>query len=435
MDTDPEARERMLRWPNVHTVPDAPVRARIAERVVHRIARDAGVLITRPDAPTRGADLRPHAPTLTLHRPDAFYRRVAARGLIGFGEAYQAGDWDSDDLPGLIAAFGARAGRLAPAPLRRLRGLCAARRPHADRNSRDGARRNIARHYDLSDDLFEVFLDTTMTYSGALFALDAQGRPVAGAGLLTMAQRRKIDRLLDLTGVGPGTRLLEIGGGWGELAVRAAARGARVRTITLSRNQRERTACRAADSALSGLVSAELRDYRDVEGEYDVILSVEMIEAVGREYWPHYFCALSRLLAPGGRIGLQAITMPHARMQATADTHTWITEYIFPGGLIPSVTAIEQHLAGAGLRVMDDLAFGPHYARTLALWRERFNRHTRRLHDLGFDETFRRTWNLYLAYSEAGFASGYLDVHQFLITRAPARPGQPAQPGWRDLSR
>ena len=421
-ETDTDALAQTQRWPNVYTVPDTPIRARIAERLVHRMVREVDVRLTQPDGRTYGAG-GPYAPTLALHRPEAFYRRVAARGLIGFGEAYQAGEWDSDDLPGLIAAFGARADRLVPAPLRRLRSLYAAHRPRVDRNSRDGARRNIARHYDLSDDLFELFLDATMTYSSALFALDAQGRPLAGPGLLTMAQRRKIDRLLDLAGVGAGTRLLEIGSGWGELAVRAAARGAEVRTITLSENQRDRTRRRAAEAGLADLVSVELRDYRDVEGEYDVILSVEMIEAVGREFWPVYFSTLSRLLAPGGRIGLQAITMQHDRMEATANTHTWITEYIFPGGLIPSVTAIREHLSAVGLRVMDDMAFGPHYARTLALWRDRFNHHTDRLHELGFDETFRRTWNLYLAYSEAGFASGYLDVHQFLITRGAHRPG------------
>jgi len=408
--------QMMQRWPNVYTVPDAPVRVRIAERVVHHMVRDVDIRLTHPDGRIYGAG-GAYAPTLALRRPEAFYRRIALRGLIGFGEAYQAGDWDSDDLPDLIAAFGARVDRLVPAPVRRLRSLYAAHRPRADRNSRDGARRNIARHYDLSDDLFELFLDATMTYSSALFALDGQGRPVAGAGLLAMAQCRKIDRLLALAGVGPGTRLLEIGSGWGELAVRAAARGARVRTITLSENQRDRTRRRAAEAGLADLITVELRDYRDVEGEYDVILSVEMIEAVGREYWPVYFSTLRRLLAPGGRIGLQAITMRHDRMLATANTHTWITEYIFPGGLIPSVTAIEEQLAAVGLRVMDDLAFGPHYARTLSLWRERFDRHTERLHELGFDETFRRTWSLYLAYSEAGFASGYLDVHQFLITR------------------
>jgi cyclopropane-fatty-acyl-phospholipid synthase len=410
--TDTAAQAEKERWPDVYTVPKAPVRALIAERIVRRMVRDLPVHVTLPGGRAYGAA---DAPTLAVHRPEEFFRRVGARGLIGFGESYQAADWDSDDLPGLICAFGERADSLVPPLFQRLRGLYAAHRPRADRNTASGARRNISRHYDLSDDLFALFLDSTMTYSSALFEQDGPGAPVAGSGLLTAAQRRKIDRLLDVAGVGPGTRLLEIGSGWGELAMRAAARGARVRTITLSENQHSYTRTRAAEAGFGDRVEVELRDYRDVEGEYDAIVSVEMIEAVGREYWPAYFSALAGLLAPGGRIGLQSITMPHHRMLTTATTHTWITEYIFPGGLIPSVTAIEEHAAAAGLRVEDDLAFGAHYAETLRLWRERFCGHARRLRELGFDETFRRTWNLYLAYCEAGFSCGYLDVHQFLI--------------------
>jgi cyclopropane-fatty-acyl-phospholipid synthase len=410
------------RWPDVYTTPRASVRALIGERIVRYAVRGLPVRLTLPDGRVYGAG-GDGAPTLAVRRPADFHRRIGARGLIGFGESYQAGDWDVDDLPGLLTAFATRTEALVPPALQRLRHLHVAHRPRADRNSRTGARRNIARHYDLSDDLFALFLDPTMTYSSALFAPDAGGRPVAGAELLTLAQRRKIDRLLDLTGVGPGTRLLEIGTGWGELAVRAAARGALVRTVTLSENQRAHTERRAHEAGLAHAIAVELRDYRELDGEYDVVLSVEMIEAVGRENWPVYFATLARLLAPGGRIGLQAITMPHHRMIATATTHTWITKYIFPGGLIPSVTAIEENLAPVGLRVLDDLAFGAHYADTLRLWRERFVQHAERLGRLGFDETFRRTWELYLAYSEAGFRSGYLDVHQFLITGEP----QPAR--------
>src|SRR6185312_11419190 len=209
--------------------------------------------------------------------------------------------------------------------------------------------------------------------------------------------------------------VLEIGSGWGELAMRAAARGAQVHTITLSERQLEFTRQRARREDLDDRVHAELRDYREVGGAYDAVLSVEMIEAVGREQWPAYFSALAGLLEPGGRVGLQAITMPHNRMNTTARTQTWITKYIFPGGMIPSTTAIEDNAARAGLRVLDDLSFGPHYAHTLALWSERLKANADRLGDLGFDETFHRTWRLYLAYCEAGFASGYLDVHQFIL--------------------
>lgn len=405
------------RWPDVYTVPRAALRAAIAAWVVRWIARDLPVRITSPGVRNRGrASAR--VPELSVRRPSDFYRRIGTRGLIGFGESYQAGDWDSDDLVGLIEVFAARADSMVPRALRPLRRLASARRPRGERNSPVGARRNISRHYDLSDELFALFLDQTMTYSSALFEQDSAGRPAAGDRALAAAQRRKIDRLLDSTGTGPGTRLLEIGSGWGELAVRAAERGATVRTITLSANQYEYTLRKVAEAGVQDRVSVSLCDYREAQGEYDVILSVEMIEAVGREYWPDYFGALAGLLAPGGRIGLQAITMPHRRMVATAGSQTWITKYIFPGGLLPSMEAIAHQAEQSGLRIVDDFAFGPHYARTLRLWRQRFISRAERLRELGFDQTFQRTWNLYLAYCEAGFAADYLDVHQIVLTHA-----------------
>ena len=407
------------RWPDVYVPPRPRVRARVARRLIARAVRELPLRVVLPSGAVLGAGDE-ESPMMHVWRDKEFYQRIGARGLIGFGESYQAGDWDAHDLPALLAAFAAHVGHLIPESLQRLRALYVARRPHAERNTRPGARANISRHYDLSDEMFALFLDTTMTYSSALFAEDESGAPIAGSGLLALAQRRKIDRLLDATGVGPGTRVLEIGSGWGSLALRAAARGAEVRTITLSENQRAFTEQHAAENGLSGNVSAQLLDYRDLDGRYDVILSVEMIEAIGRDGWPGYFAALSRLLVPGGRIGLQAITMAHERMTASAATQTWITKYVFPGGLIPSARAIEHNAARAGLRVTDDLAFGAHYAETLRLWRERFTRHSTRLAGLGFDATFERTWQLYLAYSQAGFASGYLDVHQYVLEHAPA---------------
>jgi cyclopropane-fatty-acyl-phospholipid synthase len=206
---------------------------------------------------------------------------------------------------------------------------------------------------------------------------------------------------------------LEIGTGWGELALRAAQRGARVDTVTLSSEQRALVLQRARAAGLDDRISVQLKDYRKIEGQrsYDVILSVEMIEAVGEAYWPDYFSALRRLITPTGRIGLQSITMDHQRMLATRHTYTWIQKYVFPGGLIPSPEVIE----GSGLRVLDRLDFGGDYAHTLRLWRRRFASSFEGLRPLGFDDTFRRTWELYLAYSEAGFASGYLNVHQYIL--------------------
>jgi cyclopropane-fatty-acyl-phospholipid synthase len=280
----------------------------------------------------------------------------------------------------------------------------------------------VARHYDLSNDLFATFLDPTMTYSSALFPQPLDAGLVPDHGSLFDAQRRKIDRLLDLTGVQSGSRVLEIGTGWGELALRAAERGADVTSITLSEQQRDLALRRIQAAGVADRVRVELCDYRDVQGSYDAILSVEMIEAVGYEYWPTYFGVLDARLRPGGKVGLQAITMPHDRMLATRDTFTWIQKYIFPGGFLPSVTAIEQMVSQhTTLRLTDRFAFGPHYAETLRLWRVAFEDDPVRIEMLGFDEVFRRMWSLYLAYSEAGFRSGYLDVQQIVLEKREER--------------
>jgi cyclopropane-fatty-acyl-phospholipid synthase len=414
------------RWPDVAAAPRAAVRSRLAELVVRRLAGQLPLRVRLPDGRSYGAG-GPQDPELHLLRPADFYHRVALSGLIGFGESYQAGDWDAEDLAGVLEVFATRIDSIVPTVFRKLRRAYIRRQPTAERNTVAGARSNISRHYDLSNELFELFLDATMSYSSALFDLDEEESPVACTGLLALAQRRKIDRLLDLTGVCAGTRVLEIGTGWGELAMRAAARGAHVHSVTISKNQYDYAAERVARAGLDHLVTLDLRDYRELEagdheGRYDAIVSVEMLEAVGRDFWPEYFARLDRLLAPGGRIGLQTITMPHPHMQASAESYTWIHKYIFPGGLIPSVTAIEQTLARhTRLRIYSDLAFGEHYAHTLRLWRERFTAHAGQLGGLGFDATFRRTWELYLAYCEAGFRAKRLDVHQFLLTRGPHR--------------
>ncbi|MEZ5092725.1 class I SAM-dependent methyltransferase [Nocardioides sp.] len=295
--------------------------------------------------------------------------------------------------------------------------------PHHHRNSVDNSRANIAHHYDLSNELFATFLDETMTYSSALFDTSVSGPSLAQVAAapdhqrpedLADAQRRKIDRLLDVTGVGPGTRLLEIGTGWGELALRAAVRGARVHSVTLSREQQTLARARIAAAGLADRVEVELVDYRLVEGEYDAVCSVEMIEAVGHEYLSEYFRTLRRRLAPGGRAGIQAILMPHDRMLATLGTYTWIHKYIFPGGFLPSAELVEALAREAGLTPTDRLSFGLHYAETLQRWDEAFvDADTAAL---GFDETFRRMWHFYLTYCRAGFASGYLDVQQLVLT-------------------
>jgi cyclopropane-fatty-acyl-phospholipid synthase len=405
------------RWPDVAVAAGSPVRAAVARALFTTAVAQLPLRVRLPDGRLFGAGA-PAAPVMILHQPREFFRRLGASGLIGFGESYLAGDWDCADLTGLLTVFAAHVDDLVPPWLQRLRSLAVRRQPPDDVQTIQGARRNISRHYDLSNDLFALFLDETMTYSSALFGTETDGTPIAAEHLLAEAQRRKIDRLLDQAGVGPSCRVLEVGTGWGELAIRAARRGATVLTVTISREQQALAARRVAEAGLAGQVSVELRDYRDVEGEFDAICSVEMLEAVGERYWDAYFAALDAHLAPGGRIGLQTITMPHDRMLATRRTYTWIQKYIFPGGLLPSVTAIQNSLTGATrLRIIAQEDFGAHYGQTLKIWRERFRARADEVAGLGFDEVFNRMWNFYLCYSEAGFRAGYIGVSQLTLAR------------------
>ncbi len=405
-------------WPAVAKVPSGPLSAAsavVADRLLRLAAARLPLRLVHPDGGVIGA-ADPTAPTMLIHQPDALARRIGRHGLIGFGESYMAGEWSSNDLTRVLTVFATSVADLLPRTLQRLRPIGPAFRPRWRSANRDQARRNVASHYDLSNDLFAEFLDETMTYSCGLFS-DLGARTPTWPDLAA-AQRRKIDRLLDTAGVRHGSRVLEIGTGWGELCIRAAARGAQVRSVTLSVEQQRLARLRVAASGLSDLVQIDLCDYRDVEGCYDAVVSVEMIEAVGYHAWPRYFGALEGLVRPGGRVAIQAITMPHDRMLATRNTHTWIQKYIFPGGLLPSTRAIvditERQTA---LRTVDMTSLRAHYAETLRLWRERFTQRRDALAQLGFDEVFGRMWELYLAYSEAGFRSGYLDVYQWTFAR------------------
>ncbi|MEU9043704.1 MULTISPECIES: cyclopropane-fatty-acyl-phospholipid synthase family protein [unclassified Kitasatospora] len=404
-------------WPDVARLPHVPARAAVAQRLLRRIARRRGLRVELP----YGRLLAPapaEAPVLRLHRPGAFFHRIGENGLIGFGESYQAGDWDSPDLVALLTELATAPETLVPTGAQWLRRLYVKRPPAAELSTPGNARTNVHRHYDLSNALFALFLDPTMSYSSAIFPTGPGGAPAASWDMLAAAQHRKIDRLLDLAEVGPGSRVLEIGTGWGELAIRAATRGARVVSLTLSEEQRALARHRIADAGLAERVEVRLCDYRAAEGEYDAVVSVEMIEAVGRPFWPVYFATIDRVLAPGGRAAVQAITMPHERMLASSGTYTWILKYIFPGGQIPSVDAIHQATSRhTTLRVKACDPFGPHYAQTLRLWRQRFTERADLVDALGFDQVFQRMWELYLAYSEAGFRTGYLEVQQILLTR------------------
>ncbi|WP_370616666.1 class I SAM-dependent methyltransferase [Mumia qirimensis] len=404
------------RWPHVASVPRGRVRAAAARAVVASAVRRLPLRVQWPDGSFTGAGGAAD-PVLRLVRADDFHARLGARGLIGFGESYMAGDWEADDLTAVLTVLAAHASTLVSPRLQRLRRVAVPRRARGDANTRDGSRSNISHHYDLSNELFAVFLDPTMSYSAALFAAEPEGAAAGTSGVsdepFAEAQRRKVARVLDLAGTGPGTRLLEIGTGWGELALQAADRGADVTTITLSHEQAALARARLRAAGHGERVQVLLQDYRDTEGSYDAIASVEMIEAVGAEHWDEYFATLSRLLAPGGRVGLQAITMPHDRMLASLDTDTWVLNYIFPGGAIPSKETIAERTTAAGMRVASELSMGAHYAETLRRWRERFEARADVVAELGFDAVFRRMWSFYLAYSEAGFRSGYLDVVQY----------------------
>jgi cyclopropane-fatty-acyl-phospholipid synthase len=366
---------------------------------------------------------------MVIARPAALFRRIGSDANIGFGESYQAGDWSSTRLADVLTAFATQLNTAVPPPLQGLRVWAQRMRGRLESNTAVVAQRNISAHYDLSNEMFATFLDPTMTYSSGWFGpLDDDDDDG-----LTRAQLRKIDGVLDHAGVTAGSRVIEIGTGWGELSIRAALRGATVTSLTLSAEQKKLAEERVRAAGVGDRVTILLQDYREAAGRFDAVISVEMIEAVGAEYWPAYFTTLAALLEPGGRIALQSITMPHRRMQVSRRTYSWINKYIFPGGLIPSLEAIESTLAEhTALRITRRRDLGLDYARTLRCWRERFLARWHTVAELGFDETFKRTWEYYLAYSEAGFRAGYIDVSQLQLTLAPdAVPHRRGRPGAR----
>ena len=391
----------------------APAAARAVFRLLERI-RHGSLELRLPDGTSARfgsrADGEPRA-SMRLRNWSVFGAALKS-GDIGFAETFIAGDWTTPDLTALLellianrddvesAVYGTWWGRV----LHRVRHL-------RQRNSRRGSKKNIQAHYDLGNDFYRLWLDPTMAYSSAWFEGDRSGDLVA-------AQWAKTRRVLQVCGVKPGDRVLEIGCGWGALAECAARDfGAEVCGVTLSAEQLAWARRRLADAGLPG--DLRLQDYRDIDdGPFDAVASVEMFEAVGREYWPGFFATLRSQLKPGAKACIQSITIRDDLFERYVRSTDFIQQYIFPGGLLPSPSAFRAAAAKAGLVVVDELDFGLDYAETLRRWRERFLGAEGPVRRLGFDTRFMRTWEFYLAYCQAAFATGNTSVMQFTLQRA-----------------
>jgi len=341
---------------------------------------------------------------------DRMFERLLLRGELGAGESFVAGEWHADDLVVALRAFlRATAARGVESPLTWLGRLASLLRHRAAANTPSGSQRNVQAHYDLGNELYRVFLDEeTMAYSSALW-------PRSGMSLAE-AQVAKLERVCELLQLSPRDHLLEIGCGWGGLAIHAArTRGCRVTALTVSREQEALARTRVRAAGVAELVTIAYRDYRDIIGQHDRVASIEMVEAVGAEFQPRFFAACARALRPGGRMVLQAITMPDERLATYRRNVDWMQTYVFPGSSIPSLASLRADAAAVGLRTVEATDIGPDYAPTLRAWHERFSAGLHRVRALGFDDRFIRTWQLYLAFSEAAFAERTLGVHQLVL--------------------
>ena len=330
---------------------------------------------------------------------------LAAHGQVGLGEAYVQGLWDTPSIEGLMAMAMRNRDHLSrydeanafnKAKFRLVDNILRA-------NSRRGSRKNIRSHYDVGNEFYQLWLDEGMTYSSGLFTADDND--------LGTAQKRKNDRAY--AQLNSGERILEIGCGWGGFAEHASDLGRDVTGITISRNQHSYADCR-----LDGRADIQLRDYRDVEGKFDNIVSIEMIEAVGERYWESYFSTLKHALSDDGHVLLQAITVNDDFFETYKNSSDFIRQYVFPGGMLLSNNAIADQANRAGLKVQDNFAFGQDYAKTCRIWSQRLNAQKGKISDLGFDETFFRNWKYYLEICAASFAVGHTNVVQVELAHA-----------------
>lgn len=360
----------------------------------------------------------PGAEVAIAVRDHAVFTRLLRDGDIGLGESYTRGAWETPDLTAVIRFFIENRDRLDGGDVgSAIVGRALNRLLHAARgNTTRGSRRNIAAHYDLSNEFFRLWLDPTMLYSCAVYRDPRE--------TLEEAQRNKLDAILRLARIGAGHRVLEIGSGWGAFAIEAARRtGCHVTSVTVSAQQLELARQRARDAGVADRVDFRLCDYRQIEGRFDRIVSIEMLEAVGHRHLGAYFAACERALEPDGRAVLQVITIPDQRYEAYRRSVDWIQKHIFPGGHLPSLTAIGNAMTrNSNLNIESVDSIGPHYARTLRAWRERFLAAVPQVKALGFDDVFIRKWTYYLCYCEAAFATRALNTLHLVL----ARPGRGA---------
>ncbi|MDD2750847.1 cyclopropane-fatty-acyl-phospholipid synthase family protein [Acidithiobacillus sp.] len=336
---------------------------------------------------------------------------LARDGDIAFGRGYMEGLWESSDPVALLRLAIANRGMVEKyiegSWFRRLIFTLLNRLLRA--NTRRGSRKNISFHYDLGNEFYQLWLDSSMTYSSALYDGD-------DSLTLTDAQERKYARALSALNLAPGSRLLEIGCGWGGFAEYAARRGFFVHGITLSKEQLAYAKERLEKQGLSHLTEFSLMDYRDLQGHYDGIVSIEMLEAVGAEWWSSYFQQIHQLLRRGGRALIQSITIADARFSAYQKSSDFIRHYVFPGGMLPSPARLQEEISTAGLQLLERKDFGQDYARTLRIWRQRFDIQEEAVKSLGYDSVFCKMWRFYLVYCEAGFAEGEIDLTQVTLT-------------------
>ncbi len=331
-------------------------------------------------------------------------------GDIGFAESYIQGDWTTDNLPRLLEFFIHNRQAVETAIYGTWWGSLLYRIKHIfNRNSRSGSRRNIHAHYDIGNHFYRLWLDPSMTYSSALFKEEQYS--------LEQAQQAKYARIYSQIDGHAGSKILEIGCGWGGFAECATKLGAHVTGLTLSTEQLEFARARLADAGLDQHADLRLQDYRDTEGEFDAIASIEMFEAVGENYWDSYFSCVAQRLKTGGKACIQTITIADELFERYRKGTDFIQQYIFPGGMLPSPTVFRARAEKHGLDVVDECAFGLDYARTLSIWDQSFQAKKAEIFALGFDERFKRTWEFYLAYCEAGFRAKSIDLFQFTLQK------------------